>query len=190
MFLLRRPTPERIARFLDESPALPLSYAPAGLVRSAASGFAVDEHVCVVGSGADSFRKAVAALAAWQHFALGWVEIFPQAASIAPGTVVAVAVRHLGFWSLNACRVLSSGGSPDGSTFGVTYGTLTNHAECGEELFEVSHDTRTNAVSYRIRAVSRPRAMLARLGYPYTRRLQARFRVHSGRALQRAVERP
>jgi uncharacterized protein (UPF0548 family) len=188
MFLLHRPTADQVARFIDESRALPLSYAPAGLVKAEATGFRVDEHVAVVGSGAASFPKAVAALTAWRHFALGWVELFPEAASIAPGTVVAVVIRHLGFWSLNGCRVLYSTGSPEGTGFGFAYGTLTNHAECGEELFEVSYDNDSNAVSYRIRAVSRPRAMLARLGYPYTRMLQARFRHDSVRAVQRAVD--
>jgi uncharacterized protein (UPF0548 family) len=190
MFLLRRPTPDRIARFIVESQALPLSYGPVGLAHTGADGFTVDEGVGVVGTVVEAFPKAVAALSAWQHFALGWVQLFPEAASIAPGTVVAVAVRHLGFWSLNGCRVLYSTGDPQGQTFGFAYGTLTNHAECGEELFEVSRDPRTNVVSYRIRAVSRPRAFLARLGYPYTRVLQARFRVHSVQALRRAVERP
>src|SRR5690348_12566904 len=108
MFLLRRPTPDRIARFIAESQALPLSYGPVGLAHTGADGFTVDEHVGVVRAGVEGFPKAVAALSAWQHFALGWVQLFPEAASIAPGTVVAVAVRHLGFWSLNGCRVLYS----------------------------------------------------------------------------------
>jgi uncharacterized protein (UPF0548 family) len=188
MFLLHRPTADQVTRFIDESRALPLSYAPAGLLHAEATGFKVDEHVAVVGSGASSFPKAVAALTEWRHFALGWVELIPEAASIAPGTVVAVVIRHLGFWSLNGCRVLYSTGSREGGRFGFAYGTLTNHAECGEELFEVSYDPDANAVSYRIRAVSRPRAMLARLGYPYTRTLQARFRHDSVRAVQRAVD--
>lgn len=188
MFLLQRPTAGQVARFLDESQGLQLSYAPAGLVHGDAAGFTVDEHADVVGSGVAAFSKAVAALTAWQHFGLGWVELFPEAASIAPGTVVAVAVRHLGFWSLNGCRVLDdSAGSTNGTTFGFAYGTLTNHAECGEELFHVGYDPRTDAVSYRIRAVSRPRAVLARLGYPYTRSLQARFRHDSVRAVRRAI---
>ena len=187
MFLLRRPTPDQIARFTAESQALPLSYAPVGLAQAGADGFTVDEHMGVIGLGAGVDAKAVSALTVWRHFALGWVELATPTPSIVPGTVVAVAVRHLGFWSLNGCRVLYSTGDPQGNTFGFAYGTLTNHAECGEELFEVSLDSRTNQVSYRIRAASRPRARLARLGYPYTRLLQARFRHDSARAVQRAI---
>jgi uncharacterized protein (UPF0548 family) len=103
------------------------------------------------------------------------------------GTVVVVLVRHLGFWSLNGCRVVYLVGAADGPEFGYAYGTLTNHAESGEEIFKVSLHADTQEVSYSIRAVSRPRAPLARLGYPITRVLQARFRRDSASALARAV---
>jgi uncharacterized protein (UPF0548 family) len=189
MFLPHRPSALEIARFLEESQALPLSYEPAGLGASQAAGFNVDERVVSVASGAAAFSRAVTALTEWRHFALGWVELFPERAPIVPGTVVAVVIRHLGFWSLNGCRVLYSTGEPGSSVFGFAYGTLTNHAESGEEVFEVSLDSKTGAVSYRIRAVSRPRAVLAKLAYPYTRVLQERFRRDSARAVQRAIER-
>jgi uncharacterized protein (UPF0548 family) len=52
------------------------------------------------------FDRAKAALASWKHFDLGWVEVFPKNASLDPGTVVTVLVRHPGFWSLNGCRVV------------------------------------------------------------------------------------
>jgi len=95
-------------------------------------------------------------------------------------------VRHLGFWSLNGCRVVRAVDEP-GHRLAVSYGTLINHAESGEELFEVSLDIPTAAVSYRIRAVSRPRAAAALIGYPVARRLQARFRTDSVEAMRRAV---
>jgi uncharacterized protein (UPF0548 family) len=187
MFLTHRPSPDEIERFIDASRALPLSYEPAGLAHTGAPGFQVDEEVAHVGSGAAAFARATVALTEWTHFDLGWVEIFPRHAPITEGTIVAVAIRHLGFWSLNGCRVLYRTG--DGrTTFGFAYGTLTNHAESGEEIFEVRLDPTSGAVTYRIRAVSRPRAPLARLGYPITRRLQARFRRDSAGAVRRAVE--
>ena len=71
--------------------------------------------------------------------------------------------------------------------FGYAYGTLTNHAESGEELFEVFVDPETGDVMYRIRAVSWPQATLARLGQPIVRVLQARFRRHSAAAMARAT---
>ena len=79
------------------------------------------------------------------------------------GTVVGVLIRHFGFWSLNGRRVLYSvGGMNDVARFGFAYGTLTNHAESGEELFEVFIDPQTDEVIYRIRAISWPQATLSR----------------------------
>jgi uncharacterized protein (UPF0548 family) len=106
MFLLRQPTASEIDRFLAVSQDLPLSYAPTGLVREATSDRRSDELVVVIGRGAGDFRRARAALAAWQQFDIGWVHLFPRAAPIAPGTVVAVIIRHLGLWSINGARVL------------------------------------------------------------------------------------
>ena len=90
-----------------------------------------------------------------------------------------------GFWSLNGARVVSL--ADDKARFAFAYGTLTNHAEHGEELFEVSLDAQSGDVTYRIRAVSWPQAMLARVGYPIVRSLQARFRRDSAAAMRRAV---
>jgi uncharacterized protein (UPF0548 family) len=187
VFLAHRPSPAEIERFLDASRALPLSYAPVGLARTGAPGFRLDEEVVAVGTGEAAFAAATAALIEWRHFDLGWVELYPGQADITDGTTVAVAIHHVGFWSLNGCRVVYSTSDPRESTFGFAYGTLTNHAETGEEVFEVRLDPGTGEVTYRIRAVSRPRAPLARLGYPLTRMLQARFRRDSAAAVRRAV---
>jgi uncharacterized protein (UPF0548 family) len=188
MFLARRPTRTVIDRFIRESQHLPLSYGPVGIVRTSTSGRHLDELAVAVGHGQADFERARAALVAWKQFDIGWVETFPPRAPIAVGTVVAVLIRHLGFWSLNGCRVLYSLGSPnDIARFGFAYGTLTNHAESGEELFEVYIDPRTEDVVYRIRATSRPQATLARFGQPIVRALQARFRDHSVAAMKLAT---
>lgn len=188
MFLARRPTQRVIDRFLRASQDLSLSYAPVGIVRTRPAGQAVDEVTVAIGRGHADFERARAALLAWKHFDIGWVDTFPRHAPVAAGTVVAVLIRHLGFWSLNGCRVLYGIGSPgDASRFGFAYGTLTNHAESGEELFEVFLDPQTEDVVYRIRAISRPQAMLARLGQPIVRVLQQRFRDHSVAAMKRAT---
>jgi len=124
----------------------------------------------------------------WKHFDIGWVEVFPWNAAIESGTVVAVLIRHLGFWSLNGARLLYTvGGNQSEDAFGYAYGTLTNHAESGEELFEVFVDPQTEDVVYRIRATSWPQAMLARFGQPIVRALQERFRDHSVAAMKLAT---
>ena len=188
MFLSRRPSPAAIDRFVEESRDLPLSYGPIGIVRTGAEGWTFDEMTGVVGHGAADYERARAALLAWTQFDLGWVETFPRHAPVEAGTVVAVLVRHLGFWSLNGARIVYEVGSRiEGVRFGFAYGTLTNHPEAGEELFEVFIDPPTGEVGYRLRATSRPRAALARLGKPIVRVLQARFRRDSLVAMTRAT---
>lgn len=188
MFLIHRPTQREIEEFIAQSRDLSLSYNPIGIAKESPHGFKVDEASGVVGRGEEAFERAKIALAEWRHFDFGWVELFPRGAAIEPGGVVAVMVHHLGFWSLNGCRVVYTLGDRHvGSTFGFAYGTLTNHAELGEEIFEVSLAPDTGEVIYRIRAVSKARAMLAKVGYPFTRSLQARFRRDSIDALRRAI---
>lgn len=188
MFLARRPTLQTIDHFAEESRRLPLSYSQVGIAKVQPAGYDLDETIVTIGHGEASYDRAKAALAAWKHFDFSWVAMSPRAASIEPGSVVAVLIRHLGFWSLNGCRVVYGlGDRSHGPTFGFAYGTLSNHAEEGEEIFEVSLHPDTHEVAYRIRAVSRPRAVLARLGYPVVRKLQARFRHDSGEAMRQAV---
>jgi uncharacterized protein (UPF0548 family) len=188
MFLPRRPSPEKIDRFLRESQDLLVSYRPTGILKADSVRQGLDEATVAIGYGKADFERARDALMAWKQFDIGWVETFPRHAPVAVGTVVAVLIRHLGFWSLNGCRVLYSVGCVDDvARFGFAYGTLTNHAEAGEELFEVFIDPQTDEVMYRIRAISWPQATLARVGQPIVRVLQARFRRHSAAAMKRAT---
>ena len=190
MFLARRPSLATIDRFLCESQALPLSYGPIGIAKADTARQDLDDATVAIGRGKTDYERARAALMAWKQFDIGWVETFPRSAPVAAGTVVAVLIRHLGFWSLNGCRVLYSVGSLDDvARFGFAYGTLTNHAESGEELFEVFIDPQTDEVIYRIRAISWPQATIARVGQPIVRVLQERFRDHSAAAMKRATRR-
>ena len=189
MFLIRRPSQCEIEEFIARSQDIPLSYNPIGIAKESPRGFKVDEAGGVIGHGKQAFERAKLALNEWRHFDFGWVELFPRGAAIEAGSVVAVLVHHLGFWSLNGCRVVYTlGDRQTGSTFGFAYGTLTNHAEMGEEIFEVSLVPETEEVVYRIRAVSKPRATMAKIGYPITRMLQARFRRDSIAAMRRAIK--
>ena len=188
MFLARRPTASAIDRFLNASRDLPLSYSPIGIVRENSVEAGFGEEAVAIGRGDDDLERARAALEAWKHFDIGWVETFPKGAPVKAGTVVAVLIRHFGFWSLNGCRVVYSADSSESDRhFGFAYGTLTNHAESGEELFEVFIDPERGNVMYRIRAISWPQAMLARVGQPIVRALQARFRRDSVAAMRRAI---
>jgi uncharacterized protein (UPF0548 family) len=186
MFFLRRPSNDDVAQFLEASARLPLSYTPGTI--SSDLGYAVDETAGVVGQGPRDFEYACDALRRWEQFRFDWLAVFPHDVGTRPGTTLAVRIRHLGFWSLNGARVVSREELPD-RRFAVTYGTLANHAEQGEELFEVSFDAGSGDVTYRIRAISRPRSRLARFGAPIVRFLQARARAESLHAMRRAVGR-
>lgn len=186
MFLARRPSAAFVEQFVRDSRALPLSCAtPSVLDRAIAAG-RHDEIVGTIGQGAADFARARQALMAWDHFALGWVELFPEHAPVVAGTAVAVLIRHLGFWSLNGCRVMTVDDRP--ASFAFTYGTLPNHAEAGEERFEVAIDPADGRVTYRIRAISSPSAWLARIGQPIVLVLQGRFRRDSLAAVRRALD--
>ena len=188
MFLIRRPSQHEIAEFIDQARDLPLSYDPIGIARQSPPGFNADLASAVIGHGREAFDRAKIALTQWRHYEMGWVELFPCGAAIETGTVVAVLVHHLGFWSLNGCRVVYGiGDRQSGSSFGFAYGTLTNHAELGEEIFEVMLEPESEDVIYRIQAVSKPRAALAMIGYPIARYFQERFRQDSTSALRRAI---
>jgi uncharacterized protein (UPF0548 family) len=204
MFLLRRPTSEMLAHFVERAKHLHLSYSPVGLARQAhPAGFRVAESQVVLGHGQAVFERAVQLVAEWRPFDLGWVGVYPPSASVATGTTVAVVAHHLGFWSVHACRIVyplsmstRTLPPPRGTetvptpvptpvVAGFAYGTLSDHAEIGEEIFAVSIDPGTGVVTYSIRAVSREGALLARLGAPVARAFQARFRRDSLAAMQR-----
>ena len=188
MFLARRPSPEPSTGSFVNRKTCRCRTARRASSGPTTAGHDLDEASVAIGHGKADFERARAALMAWKQFDIGWVETFPRHAPVAAGTVVAVLIRHFGFWSLNGCRVLYSvGGLDDVARFGFAYGTLTNHAESGEELFEVFIDPQTDEVMYRIRAISWPQATLARIGQPIVRVLQERFRSHSAAAMKHAT---
>ena len=198
MFLLRRPSRADIDRFLARSRELPMSYSPTGILDQPPGGrrvvgrpfkgaSVIDQQDVVIGHGNADFQPARTALLTWRHFDIGWVEAFPDRPRIEAGTNVAVLIRHLGHWSLNGARVLDCADQPDTRSVAFTYGTLTNHAESGEELFEVRVDPQSGDVIYKIRAISWAQSPLAWIGQPIVRVLQERFRKDSAAAMQRAA---
>jgi uncharacterized protein (UPF0548 family) len=125
-------------------------------------------------------------------FSMPWVNLHSSSAPIQVGTDVAVSVHHFGFYSLNACRIVYIVDDDDPmKRFGFAYGTLVEHAESGEERFAVEWNRDDDRVWYDILAFSRPRQMLARLGYPLSRSLQKKFANGSKLAmLQSVTEKP
>ena len=188
MFRLSRPSDKQIAAFLATQRGLTLSYAEVGSTRGApAAGYVVDHNRVQLGFGSATFDRAVAALRVWRMSSLGWTTVFPVGAPVAPGTDVAVLVRHFGFWSLNACRVLYEIDDDDRESgvrrVGFAYGTLPGHGEIGEERFSVEWRAADDSVWYDLYALSRPGHPLVRLLHPLARRLQRRFARDSKRVM-------
>jgi uncharacterized protein (UPF0548 family) len=192
MFLLSEPNEKQVRVFLEAQREKPFSYAEIGASRqSPPAGYNLDHNRMNLGEGAQKFAQAVRAIQNWQMFRLGWVRVFDWSAPIEVGTCAAVIVRHFGIYSLNACRIVYV---LDEDTpikkYGFAYGTLSEHAERGEERFSVEWNLEDNVVSYDLLAFSQPRHPLAKLGYPFSRMLQKRFAHDSKQAMFAAVNAP
>lgn len=185
MFLLHRPSDRQIQTFLSAQQHSSFSYSPLELTRSSSlAGYNVDHNRVQLGSGAGAFSAAVTAIQQWKMFDLGWVHLFSDQTPIESGETVAIVIKHLGFWSINACRIVYV--IEENDRYGFAYGTLTEHAERGEERFMVERNRMDNSVWYDIFAVSKPGPM-ATLAYPFTRRLQKMFARDSKQAMRRAT---
>ncbi|MCC7504008.1 MAG: YndJ family transporter [Saprospiraceae bacterium] len=176
--------------FLTKEKVRPFTYTAVGHTRDAAirvPGFDHDAQRVAVGRGDADFERAKLALRSWVHFPASWTRILPAAAPIGEGDTIAMLFRMFGLWWHNSCRIVYVIDEPD--RFGFAYGTLPAHIERGEEIFLVTQSP-DGTVWYELRAFSRPRALLARLGYPVVRLLQEKFRQDSAAAVRAFVGRP
>jgi uncharacterized protein (UPF0548 family) len=189
MVSLRRPSTQAIRDFLASQSNLGFTYTAVGATASQPpAGYTVDHTRVKLGEGEEVFRKAQAALRRWDQFRLGWMEAWSPNTTIEPGDPVAIIARNLGVWWLNACRIVYFVDEGESiRRYGYASGTLPTHAGEGEERFVVEWDRLSGDVWYDILAFSRPHGMLARLGYPYMRRIQRRFGRESAAAMLRAV---
>jgi uncharacterized protein (UPF0548 family) len=186
---LRKPSASTIRDFLAAQVSLDLTYLAVGATAdSPPPEYDCDHTRIKLGDGEQVFETGKAALERWEHFHLGWVEACPPDTPIQVGQVVAVVAWNLGLWWVNAARIIYKV-DEDGPLrrFGFAYGTLPDHVESGEERFMIEWDRATGSVCYDILAFSRPRHVLAWLGYPWVRRVQRRFARASAAAMERAV---
>ena len=144
MFSLTAPSEDEIRRFISRQNDSGFSYSEVGASATAApTGYNVDHNRIQLGRGEVVWRHAVEAIRAWQMFRMPWVGLHWPSAPIQVGTNVAVSVRHLGFDSVNACRIVYIVDEEKPMRrFGFAYGTLAEHAESGEERFTVEWDDR------------------------------------------------
>jgi uncharacterized protein (UPF0548 family) len=194
LFRLTPPSDDEVRRFIANQKHAQLSYSEVGAsAGTVPDGYNVDHNRIELGSGERVWQRAVAAVRAWQMFNIPWLRLYWPDTPIQVGAIVAVSVRHFGFFSLNACRivyVVDEDGAVTNvpiSRFGFAYGTLGEHAESGEERFTVEWDRASDKVFYDILAFSRPRHTLAKLAYPLSRSLQKAFADCSKVAMSSAV---
>jgi uncharacterized protein (UPF0548 family) len=203
MFLITKPSAEKIRRFIASQQELPFSYPETGATRGPLpTGYVIDHNRIKLGTGRETYERAAAALRKWKHFDLGWGKIVPPETPIQVGATVAMQAQHYGFWSLNACRIVyvisdgtaatdagvaEPGLTPGARRFGFAYGTLPDHAEQGEERFIIEWNTSDDSVWYDLFAFSNPHSLAAKLGYPVTRNLQKRFQRESLAAMVEAA---
>jgi uncharacterized protein (UPF0548 family) len=189
VFNLTAPSEDKIRRFISEQKDSGFSYPEVGAsAMTPPTGYNVDHNRVQLGRGEVTWQRAVEAIRAWEMFGMPWVGLHWPNAPIQIGTDIAVLIRHFGFYSLNACRIVYVV-DEDGpiKRFGFAYGTLAEHAESGEERFTVEWNRAEDSVWYDIVAFSRPRKPLARLGYPLSRLLQRKFAEGSKLAMLRSV---
>jgi uncharacterized protein (UPF0548 family) len=185
MILFRKPDRPFINNFITRQSQEPFNYPHVGRTQTdLPPGYIVDHNQVQLGQGEAAFTAACQALQRWQMFNLGWVHLCWPDAPIKEGTTVAILVNLFGIWWLNASRIVYL---IDQTTpihrYGFAYGTLTDHAESGEERFSIEWRP-DNTVWYDLYAFSRPHHPLVKLGRPLARRTQKRFATASLTAMQ------
>ncbi len=187
MISVRLPGADHIGELFDELATAKFSYSEVGATRGEVpKGYNVDRYSAILGYGDAAFESAKQAIRDWVPFHLPWIRVFPQSEPT-KGVMAAVVARLVGLWWTNVSRVIYTVDEPD--AFGFAYGTLPFHAETGEELFLVERSGESVEVIYRILAFSKPRHLLARLGYPVSRAAQRRFGAGSIEAMRGATSR-
>jgi uncharacterized protein (UPF0548 family) len=182
MFILSEPSSSAVSEFIARQSRQPFTYSAVGATNNTPPPeFTIDHNRLELGTGAETFRRAVSALKSWRQFDLGWVAIVPEGVPIEVGSTVAVKARAFGTWSLNATRIVYV--INEERRFGFAYGTLPDHVECGEERFLIEWNEKDDSVCYDILAFSKPRHALVRLSRPLARMLQKRFARESLRRM-------
>jgi uncharacterized protein (UPF0548 family) len=189
MLSLKKPSTESIRRFIDRQRDLGFTYSFVGATAATPPAeFIVDHTRVQIGTGEQVFDAAKAALERWAQFRLNWLAACPSDTPIRAGEVVAVLAHVAGLWWLNACRIVYTINEVGPITkIGFAYGTLPDHAATGEERFLIEWNRADDSVWYDILVFSRPRHLLARLGYPFVRLMQKRFGQESAAAVLRTV---
>lgn len=190
MYHFRKPDSAQIDDFLKVQAQKDFTYPHREATRnqSPPAGFRVDHNRICLGQGAAVYEQAKQALAEWQHYRFDWLHLHRPEVPPAAGQTVAALAHVLGIWVLNACRVVYVLEESEPFTrFAFAYGTLPDHAECGEERFQVEWHPDDDSVWYDLYAFSRPNTLLSKIALPYVRSKQKQFARESLQAMHQAV---
>jgi uncharacterized protein (UPF0548 family) len=172
MFSVRQPSAEALARLVDEQAGRELTYAEHGATQGAMPpGYHHDEWEAELGTfRQEEFDLLADGLAHWLVQRGSGITIFPDE-PVRPGLNFAFWFRLPAGYVTATGRVIYVTNEPD--IRGFAYGTLPHHPERGEEAFHLMRQG--SQMVFKVRAFSRPRHPLARLGAPVSRALQARM---------------
>ncbi len=187
MFFISKPTAKEINDLIKSQSNSPFSYKEVGATkdRNPPKDFPLNQIRQKLGSGETVFNKAVEAVNSWQMYALDWTRVLPENAPIKEGEIVLTMINHLGFRSLNPCRIiyLIDEKTDNFQKFGFAFGTLPAHSETGEEQFLIEWNKQTDEVFYEIYAFAKAHNPLAKLGFFYVSYLQKSFAADSYKAM-------
>lgn len=188
MFSFTKPSRTEIETFIDRQANEEFSYPDVGAsLTKPPEDYIVDHNMVVIGHGDQVWQQAKDAIRSWKMFDLSWVELCWPETAIEKDRNVAILISHLGFYSLNAARIVYTIDEPE--SFGFAYGTLPEHGESGEERFLVKLNRDTGEVCYDLYAFSVPNHVMSWLGYRIARMLQKQFAVDSKAAMLRTAAR-
>jgi uncharacterized protein (UPF0548 family) len=174
-------------RLLEAAGAAQPTYSDLGstLVGKRPEGFHHDSYELVLGSGTETFHRAVTGLKNWEAHRIVGVRVFPDEREIQTGATVIVTLGTPLLALAAPCRIVSV---IDGQNrWGFAYGTLPGHPEQGEEAFVVSIAP-DESVRFEITAFSRPGDLLVRLSGPVGRGFQMGGARNYQQALKRFVQ--
>ncbi len=186
MFFLRHPSPDAIERILERARAAEPTYAELGATGGDEwpADYRHDFDEGLLGSGKETFDRAVSALREWQAHTGAGTEVFPRGGTVAEGEVALLLVHAAGLWTVAPFRIVYVLEEPN--TFRFAYGTLPGHPEQGEASFAVVR-SETDDVFFRLASFSRPVDPLARIAKPLARRIQRRYTLRYLAALRAVV---
>lgn len=189
MIRLSKPNAAQVDAFLEKAKGTPFTYTAIGQSKQQAwvKGYNNDFNRILLGKGKQVFQAACEAIRTWQMFPGDWAWIEPVNTPIAKGQDLAMIAKVMGVYFVSDCRIVYLIDEQEPiRRYGFAYGTLERHIETGEELFSVEQ-LPDGSVWYVLRAFSKPRLWLARLGYPMARMYQKKFVHDSQQAMVKAV---